>query len=154
VGLSQLRILAKGDKISDPEEKYAENKLTSTDKSSLCNYMLCKFVVETRKTNGEHYTPRRLYLLLCGLQRYMKSLGNAVNLLHGAEFTPLKNCFDSLCKRLHAKVIGAKKKETPSLSGGEEDKLWDNGVLNLDSPLYLLQVVFFYNGKILLKGWK
>ena len=73
----------------------------------------------------------------------MKNLGNAVNLLHGAEFTPLKNCCDSLFKRLHAKGIGAKKERNPSLSGGEEDKLWDNGVLNLDSPLGLLRAVFF-----------
>ena len=45
---------------------------------------------------------------------------------------------------MHAKGIG---KSTPVLSNHEEDKLWESGVIGLDTPIGLLKAVFFYNGK-------
>ena len=50
-------------------------------------------------------------------------------------------------KQLHSKGIGTETKVTPVLSQVEENKLWDNGVLNLDTPIGLLRAVFFYNDK-------
>ena len=50
-------------------------------------------------------------------------------------------------KQLHSKGIGTETKVTPALSQTEEDKLWETGVINLDSPTGLLSTVFFYNGK-------
>ena len=54
---------------------------------------------------------------------------------------------DLVFKRLHAKGIGTETKSTPVLSNHEEDKLWESGVIGLDTPIGLLKVVFFYNGK-------
>ena len=46
-------------------------------------------------------------------------------------------------KQLHSKGIGTETKVTPALSQTEEDKLWETGVINLDSPTGLLRAVFF-----------
>ena len=55
----------------------------------MCDW-LCKFVLETQRTNGEEYTPRNLYLILSGLQRYMRKYQNDVNIFQDIEFKPLK----------------------------------------------------------------
>ena len=44
-------------------------------------------------------------------------------------------------KQLHSKGIGTETKVTPALSQTEEDKLWETGVINLDSPTGLLRAV-------------
>ena len=76
----------------------------------------------------------------------MQKYQNDVNIFQDIEFKPLKNCCDSLFE-LHAKGIGADRKEMPALSSDEEDKLWETGVIGIDNPLALLRAVFFYNGK-------
>ena len=49
--------------------------------------------------------------------------------------------------RLHEKGVGSETKNTPVLTQLEEDKLWESGVLSLNTPIGLLRSVFFYNGK-------
>ena len=44
-----------------------ENVFADEDKSVICKW-LSKFITETRKSDGEEYTPRSLQLLLTGLQ--------------------------------------------------------------------------------------
>jgi len=99
---------------------------------------LCKFVVEIRKANGKQYTPHSLYLLLVELQRHMQNSQSNVNIFQDVEFNPLKNCCNSLFKRLHTKRIGVEQKETPTLSSDEENQLWESGVISLDNPTGLL----------------
>ena len=51
-------------------------------------------------------------------------------------------------KQLHSKGIGTETKVMPALSHTEEDKLWETGVINLDSPTGLLRAVFFTMARI------
>ena len=124
-----------------PENWYA-------DKENLCGW-LCSFVAETRKANGGEYTLRSLYLLLAGLQRKIRLCNpqESVNIFTDAKFKELRNVCDSVFKRLHQKGIGSETKSTKVLTQLEEDKLWESGVLNLNTPIGLLRPVFFYNGK-------
>ena len=69
------------------------------------------------------------------------------NLFADHEFTPLKSICDSVFKKLHSKGIGAYLKTTVVLSVHDEKKLWDTNVMNLKTPIGLLCVVFFCNGK-------
>ena len=48
---------------------------------------------------------------------------------------------------MHQKGTGSETKSTKVLTQLEEDKLWESGVLNLNTPIGLLRSVFFYNGK-------
>ena len=69
------------------------------------------------------------------------------NLFADHQFTPLKNLCDSVFKKLHSKGIEAYLKTTVVLSADDEKKLWDTNVMNLKTPIGLLRVVFFCNGK-------
>ena len=132
-----------------PTEQCPANILNFTDCGKLCEW-LCKFISETRKSDGSEYTPRSLYLLLSGIQRKIKSYHpeEEINIFQEPIFKPLKNVCDSIFKRLHAKGIGTETKETPALSDTEEAKFWDTGVIGTANPTALLNAVFFYNGKI------
>ena len=132
-----------------PHEPCPENSLISGDDRAICNW-LCKFIVETRRSNGEEYTPRSLYLLLAGIQRYMRNsqgTSSKVNIFQDDSYIPLKNVCDSIFKRLHARGIGTEIKATAVLSPEDENTLWESGVLNIHTPKGLLNAVFFYNGK-------
>ena len=131
-----------------PEEQCSSSVLTAANKTELCEW-LCKFVCETRKADRSEYTPRSIYLLLSGLQRHMRKMNptTEINIFQDIAFKPLRNVCNAVFKQLHSKGIGTETKVTPALSQSEEDKLWDTGVINLDSPNGLLRAVFFYNGK-------
>ena len=126
-----------------PENIFVQNK------SKICEW-LCKFISETRKSDGEEYTPRSLYLLLTGIQRHVRKLRplDAINIFEDVQFKTLKNVCDSIFKRLHHKGIGAETKETAVLSKDDEDTLWDKGVIDLDTPKGLLRAVFFIMERI------
>ena len=63
-----------------------------------------------------------------------------MNIFQDIELKPLKNCCDSLFE-LHAKGIGADWKETPALSSDEEDKLWEKGVIFIDSFILVIYLI-------------
>ena len=121
---------------------------SEAESEELCDW-LCKYVTETRKVDGTEYTPRTLYLLLIEIQRHIRKVNpsKSINIFQDVEFKPLKHVCDSVFKRLHANGIGAETKATAVLSVTEEDKLWECGVMSLDTPVGLLNSVFFYNGK-------
>ena len=49
------------------EDICPENIFMNEDNRFICEW-LCKFITETRKSNGKEYTPRSLHLILSGLQ--------------------------------------------------------------------------------------
>ena len=100
------------------------------------------------KGNGMEYSPN-LYLILAGLQRYICQVrpSEDLNIFQDASFKPLKNVCNSLFKKFYSKGISMETKATAVSSANEEDKLWESGVINVDTPLGLLRRVFFYNGK-------
>ena len=118
------------------------------DKKIACKW-LCRYVSETRKSDGTEYTPRSLYLILAGLQRHLRKMypDKEFNFFSDQAFVPLKNTCDSLFKRLHSKGIGAETKAVPVLTAESEATLWSTKVMNMDTPKGLLRAVFFYNGK-------
>ena len=71
------------------------------DRGQICEWF-CKFLSETRKSNGEEYTPRSLYLILAGIQRHLRKLRplDPINIFEDVQFKPLKNVCDSIFKRL------------------------------------------------------
>lgn len=129
-----------------PEDLCAD-KLFDDEKVA-CQW-LCRYVSETRKSDGTEYTPRSLYLLLAGLQRHLRILypDKEINLFSNPAFKPLRNTCDSIFKRLHSKGIGAEIKAVPVFTAENEARLWDTKVLSMDTPKGLLRAVFFYNGK-------
>ena len=54
---------------------------------------------------------------------------------------------DNLFKSLRSDGVGSTSAHTEGISKEEEDTLWQSGVLNVESPIGLLHVVFLYCGK-------
>ena len=63
-----------------------------------------------------------------------------MDIFQDIEFKPLKNCCDSLFE-LHAKGMWPDWKETPALSSDEEDKLWEKGVIGIDSFILVIYLI-------------
>ena len=51
------------------------------------NFWLSKFVCEVAKQNGERYPPKSIYLLICGINRYLLEVKgeDGVNILAKGE---------------------------------------------------------------------
>ena len=82
-------------------------------------------------------THRRL--LLCRLQRYVKTMHHIqVNYMRDPEFLCLRHTLDVYYRKLHLNSIGCTTKKTELLTRENEEKLWQTGVLNPDTPQGLL----------------
>ena len=73
-----------------PESRCPNDVFTSKE---VAYEWLCKYITETRKADGSEYTPHGLYLLLSGIQWYVRKIYPEMqfNLIADHEFTLLKN---------------------------------------------------------------
>ena len=133
-----------------PEELVPNDLLTANDPQMLCKH-LSRFVVETRKANGDPYPPSTLHSILCGILRYMRENNvNSVNFLDKKDlrFSSFHKTLDYLFNHLHSEGIGRQTKKAEVLTREDERMLWDSGVMNLDVPKGLLNAVFYTTGKM------
>ena len=120
-----------------------------TDKTVISN-ILSRFVLETRKENGERYTPKTIHSLLSGLLRHMREMNvNCPNFLEKSDsnFKDLHGTLGSLFHQLHSDGIGLQVKHAKVLSNEDERKLWDTGVMGTKNPKALQNAVFYIVGK-------
>ena len=113
------------------------------------SFWLQKYILSTRKKSGDRYPPKTLYLLLCGLNRYMKQKLQSINIFDrgNPDFKLLFNTCDSLFRELREDGVGNDSKHTEPLTREDEIQLWSLGVLSASTPRGLLNAVFFLNGK-------
>ena len=72
----------------------SKNRFTKVSKEN----MLWKYVMETRKENGQKYPPKTIFNLLTAFQRFMRqNKSNSFSILDQNEpdFVPLQNVMDS-----------------------------------------------------------
>lgn len=100
-------------------------------------FWLQKYVLSTRKKTGDRYPPKTLYLLLCGLNRYMKQKLQPIDIFDrgNPDFKLLFNTCDSLFRELREDGVGNDSKPTETLTRDDENKLWSSGVLSASTPL-------------------
>ncbi len=125
---------------SAESDKCPEDVLTNPESAAVLCHWLGVFVIETRRLDGSRYCPKTLYLILCGLLRFMPSNNPAAY-----NFLEFHNVCDSLFRELHQEGLGTEK-ETAVITKDEENQLWKSGILGLHSPK--LRTVFFYVGKL------
>ena len=88
-----------------PEDPVPEDIFACNDPATL-NTHLSRFVLETRKSNGDFYPPKTLHQLLCGLLRHMRDVNpGCLNFLDkkDSRFKPLHGTMDptfTICTRL------------------------------------------------------
>lgn len=133
-----------------PSNPVPENLFASTDPATLCTH-LSRFVLETRKANGECYPPKTLHQLLCGLLRHMRETNpGCPNFLDkkDSRFKTLHGTMDSQFHHLHSTGIGREVKHARVLTKEDEDRLWRTGVMGTTTPKALQNAAFYTVGKM------
>lgn len=130
-----------------PDDPVPLDLLNSHD-PVLVSKHLQRFVMETRNTNGESYTPATLRSLLSGINRILKANKAPFSIFNKEDpaFRNLMLTMDSLSSDLHSKGIGAQRRNAEIITREDEDLLWAKGVLGSGSPQRLQHTVFFYIG--------
>lgn len=130
-----------GDVISDLHMMNAETM----------NYWLERFVMETRKKNGDEYPPKSLYYIVCGLLRHCRDMNvNDKNFLDPKDgrFAHFRRLLDAKMKELLSKGLGTKVRKADPVTKDDEEKLWAKNVFGDTDSTTLQYTVFFYNCKL------
>ena len=92
-----------------PDNPIPHNALDSCD-PEVINLQLSRFIVVTRKSNGERYPPSPLHQLLCGLLRSMREKNpECPNFLDKKDvrFKHIQGTLDAYFHKLHSEGIGS-----------------------------------------------
>ena len=104
-------------------------------------------MLETRKSNGEHYSPDSLHQICCGLQRAIRAAGNTdINFFDGKEFTPFRELMDGELKRPNGTGKYVYKKKADIITVEMEEIFWKNGLLGDHSPQVLVNTLVYLMG--------
>jgi len=76
------------------------------------SYWLSKFIVETRKRNGERYPQNSLVSLIAGIQGYLKFNGKNVNIFKDNEFESVRRSLDTSMKLSTSEGLGLKRRQS------------------------------------------
>ena len=109
-------------------------------------HWLCRFVLEVRKVNGQHYPPATLHHIISGVMRFLRQSGRQLDLYQDHCFQDFRTVLDSEMKRLKVAGLGSKTRKAEPLTVQEEELLWEKGILGESTPQALLNAVFFSNG--------
>jgi hypothetical protein len=83
-----------------------------------------------------------------GIQCHIRAIKpGQINFFTDDAFYSLRKLVDALYRKLHSQGIGCSDRKSEILTDIDEDKLWNAGVLNPDTPQGLLNCVFFLKGK-------
>ena len=121
--------------------------LKSHDAELVCKW-LCRFIVETRKTNGSVYPPATLKSLVSGVNRVLQGNKAPFSVLDKSDprFRDLLKTLDSVSSELHRQGIGATKQSAKVIDPVHEDIFWQKSLLGYSTPKALQRSVFFYAG--------
>ena len=109
-------------------------------------HWLCRFILEVRKENGQHYPPATLHHIVSGIMRFLRQSGRQLDLFQDPAFQEFRTVLDSEMKHLKAAGLGSKTRKAEPLTEEEEELLWEKGILGDHTPQALLNTVFFHNG--------
>lgn len=130
-----------------PNDPVPPDLLNSQDTVLLCKW-LCRYVMETRRTDGSHYPPATLRSLLSGVNRKLQENKAPFSILDKDDhrFKDLLKTMDTVCSDLHRQGIGATKNSAKVIELDHEDTFWRKGLLGYSTPKILQRTIFFYVG--------
>ena len=114
------------------------------------NQWISKFIAEARRTDGQNYSPRSIHQILSSLLRYMRSVcDTAPNILdkNDTRFKSIQRSSETVFRSLRKEGIGAQVKHAPIILTEEEMQLWDNDVLDVNTPKGSFECSFFMLAK-------
>ena len=129
-----------------PGELVPAELLQSHDGELVCKW-LCRFILETKKTDGSSYPPATIRSLVSGLNRVLQGNKAPFSVLDKSDprFRDLIKTLDSLSSSLH-RHIGATRNSAKIITTEHEDTFWQKSLLGVSTPKVLQRTVFFYVG--------
>ena len=114
------------------------------------NQWLSKYVIETRKKDGDPYPPRTLYMLCGGLLRFLRENGVHLDFLdeRDSKFYEFRRALSARMTELTAQGIGTTTKQAEPVNEETEKILWDKGLLGKSTAKSLSNTMFYYNSKL------
>ncbi|XP_050414113.1 uncharacterized protein LOC126828378 [Patella vulgata] len=110
------------------------------------SYCLSRFIVETRKADGNEYPPKTLRQLVLLIQMHLNNIGRLVKLLSDPIFNELRNTLDNSMKIGASKGNGLLTKQADVISIDEENIMWKQGILGNSNPQTLLDTIVYLFG--------
>lgn len=122
--------------------------LLKSHNADLVSKQLCRFVLETRREDGNRYPPATLRSLLSALNRIMQENKVPFSIFNKNDlrFRDLMLTLDSISSELHRQGVGAQRKHAGVITHDDENMLWEQGRLGNTSPRVLQHTVFFCCG--------
>ena len=119
--------------------------LLESHDADLVNKHLCRFVLETRREDGNRYPPGTLRSLVSALNRIMQANKAPFSVFNKKDvrFYDLMLTMDLVSSELHKQGIGAQCKHASVITHEHEAMLWEQGKLGDSSPRVLQLTVFF-----------
>ena len=112
---------------------------------SQLSFALSRFIVEVRRLDGKEYPPNTLREIIVCIQMFLHENGIMWKLIDGDNFVGLRNVLDNTMKERHSLGYGVRQ-SAEVISLAHEDKLFESGVIGLDSPQKLLHGVLYLLG--------
>ena len=110
--------------------------------ADLVSKWLCRFVLETRKTDGTRYPPATLRSLVSSELQRNKAPFSVLD-KSDACFRELLHTLDTLTCKLHKEGLGGVKNSAKVISREHEDKFWEKDLLGYSTPKTLQKTAFF-----------
>ena len=110
------------------------------------NYSICHFITEVQRADKAEYPPATLKSLVLMLQLYLQSSQCSFKLLSDKQFVLIQNTLDNNMKMLSKAGLGSVKRQADIITIEEENTLWHQKLLGMDSPEQLLHTVFHVIG--------
>ena len=121
--------------------------LMEREDAELLNKWLAIFVNEVRRSDGSQYSPKSVYSLLCGLQRYLRRHSTSrINILD-ADDPRFRRLGESVRSYRALKGLEMETQRPEVITKEEENRMWELGALGDGSPKALLRSMYFLNVK-------
>ena len=108
--------------------------------------VLCAFFNAARKENGEEYKGDTIYIIACALQRFLEKTVRSINFFTDIKFKKIRNTIDNMMKQKCKMGIGLQKRVVDIITDEQENFLWQNGFLDVSTPLSLFRAMFWTTG--------
>jgi len=107
------------------------------------NKVLEQFYAEVKTVKGKDYEPDSLKVMLAALDRYLKEKQYPISIRSGREFSTSKQVLEGKARELRKQGLGKRPNRAHSLTGVEEDLLWNVGKFSIREPRALLRTVWW-----------
>lgn len=109
-------------------------------------FAMTRFLAEVKKLDGNDFPPKTLYEIFITVQFHLETIGFSWKLLDDEAFKDLKFTLDNLMKVRCRSGLGNSVRQAQVITFEEEDRMWQNGVLGVDTPEKLVRTLVYLLG--------